>query len=203
MSSNGEKDHELVRKRLEASAAVKTAMSNDEAIVSLLATIASAIVDAYRGGHKVLICGNGGSAADAQHIAAELVGKFYLVREPLAAVALTVNTSSLTAVGNDFSFDDVFVKQAKGLGQPGDVIIGISTSGNSENVIRALDVGRDQGLVTVAFTGRSGGRIVDHAEHVLRVPSDDTPRIQEGHITAGHILCEIVERALFAPGNAP
>jgi D-sedoheptulose 7-phosphate isomerase len=198
MSNADNASRELVRARLEASAKVKTQMSQDPAIVALLADIAGRIVESLRGGGKVLICGNGGSAADAQHIAAELVGKFYLVRAPLPAVSLTTNTSSITAVGNDFSFDDIFEKQVRGLGRRGDVAIGISTSGNSENVIRALDAAREDGLVTVGFTGAKGGRLVDHADLCLRVPSDDTPRIQEAHITAGHIVCELVEAAMFA-----
>ena len=198
MSNENDTTLELVRSRLEESARVKTEMSQDIATVELLAGIAAKIVESLRAGGKVLICGNGGSAADAQHLAAELVGKFYLVRAPLPAVSLTTNTSSITAVGNDFSFDDIFVKQMRGLGRRGDVAIGISTSGNSENVIRALDAAREDGLVTVAFTGQTGGRLVDHADLCLRVPSDDTPRIQEAHITAGHIVCELVEAAMFA-----
>lgn len=188
---------DLVRTKLKESASVKELMAGDEELMSLIVTVAERIVAAYREDKKVLICGNGGSAADSQHIAAELVGKFYLNRAPLAAEALTVNTSSITAVGNDFSYDDIFLKQMQGLGRTGDVAIGISTSGNSENVIRALDAARDQGLVTVALTGSSGGKMKDHAEFCIRMPSDDTPRIQEGHITAGHIICEIVERELF------
>ncbi len=151
-----------------------------------------------RGGGKVLFCGNGGSAADSQHLAAELVGKFYLSREPLAAISLTVNTSSLTAVGNDFGYEEIFEKQMKGLGRAGDVAVGISTSGNSENVIRALDAAKTKGIVTVAFTGESGGKLADRVDYCLKIPSSDTARIQEGHITAGHIMCELVESALFA-----
>jgi D-sedoheptulose 7-phosphate isomerase len=202
MSSPDTASLEIVKARLEASAQVKAQMAQTPATVELLAEIARRIVASLRSGGKVLICGNGGSAADAQHLAAELVGKFYLVRAPLPAVSLTTNTSSITAVGNDFSFDDIFVKQMRGLGRTGDVAIGISTSGNSENVIRALDAAREDGLVTVAFTGQKGGRIGDHADLCLRIPSDDTPRIQEGHITAGHIVCELVEAAMFAKEQA-
>lgn len=188
---------ELIRQRLEESATVKQEMKADSSFVDLLNRVAQSMIDAYREGHKVLICGNGGSAADAQHIAAELVGKFYLKRDPLPAVSLTVNTSSLTAVGNDFSFNEVFVKQVQALAAKGDVVIGISTSGNSENVILALDEARRKGAISVVLTGKSGGKLKDHADYCLCIPSDDTPRIQEGHITAGHILCEIVERELF------
>jgi D-sedoheptulose 7-phosphate isomerase len=188
---------ELVRAKLTESASVKEQMAKDEEIMALIVTISERIVAAYREDKKVLIFGNGGSAADSQHIAAELVGKFYLNRAPLAAEALTVNTSSITAIGNDFSYDDIFLKQMQGLGRTGDVAIGISTSGNSENVIRALDAAKKQGLVTVALTGKSGGKLLDRVDYCLRMPSNDTPRIQEGHITAGHIICEIVERELF------
>lgn len=191
-------DTKLIRERLAESAAVKEAMRSDENIVSLLADISAEVVKAYGKGKKVILCGNGGSAADSQHITAELVGKFYLNREPLAAVSLTVNTSSITAVGNDFSYDEIFVKQMKGIGVEGDVAIGISTSGNSRNVILALDAAKEKGLVTVAFTGESGGELRDRVDYCLRVPSSDTARIQEGHITAGHIMCEIVEKTLFA-----
>ena len=187
----------LVRSRLQASARMKQQMLDDPKLVALIETIAGEMVKAYRAGNKVVFCGNGGSAADSQHLAAELVGKYYLVRDPLPAVALTVNTSSLTALGNDFSFDDVFVLQLRGIGRPGDVVVGISTSGNSANVLRALRWARQQGLVTVAFTGAGGGELAAEASYCLRVPSDDTPRIQEGHITAGHIICEIVEATLF------
>ena len=155
---------DLIKARLAESAAVKQRMIEDADLMNTLVAIADAVVAAYRRGNKVILCGNGGSAADSQHICAELNGKFYLVREPLPAVSLTVNTSSLTAVGNDFSFDEVFVKQLKGLGVKGDVAIGISTSGSSENVIRAIDVARQSGLVTVAFTGDSGGRMRDRVD---------------------------------------
>ena len=189
---------EMIVQKLVNSAEVKQKMADDDELVGLINEIADRIITAIRSGHKVILCGNGGSAADSQHIAAELVGKFYLDRDPLPAMSLTVNTSAITAVGNDFSYDDIFVKQMKGLGQAGDVAIGISTSGNSENVIRALDAAREMGIVTVAFTGAAGGRLTEHSELCLRVPSSDTPRIQEAHITAGHIVCELVERALFA-----
>ncbi len=187
----------LVRSRLRESLGVKQQMLDDPRIIELLDTISNRIIEAYRNDKKVLIFGNGGSAADSQHIAAELVGKYYLVRDPLPAIALTVNTSSLTALGNDFSYDDIFLLQMRALGRPGDVAIGISTSGNSPNVVKALQWARTKGLVTVGFTGAAGGALAEEASHCLRVPSDDTPRIQEAHITAGHIICEIVEATLF------
>lgn len=200
--SSSSTSQSLIQKRLGESASVKEAMRADSALIECLDTIATAVVETYRSGHKVLLCGNGGSAADAQHITAELVGKFYLKREPLAAISFTVNTSILTAVGNDFSYDEVFLKQAKALVQKGDVVIGISTSGNSENVILALDEARRRGAIAVGFTGRRGGKLTKHTDHCLRIPSDDTARIQEGHITAGHIMCELVEGALFGDGQA-
>jgi len=187
----------LIQARLAESTVVKETMRRDDEFTSTLASIATAVVEAYRTGNKVLLFGNGGSAADAQHIAAELVGRFYKDRKPLAAVALNANTSSMSAVANDYSFAEVFEREVKALGHPGDVAIGISTSGNSENVVRALDSAKAEGLVTVALTGSSGGRLKEGVDHCLRVPSDDTARVQEGHITAGHIMCELVENALF------
>ena len=190
----------LIIKRLKESGDMKNKIAEDPELMSVIIKIAEIIIEAYRNGKKVILFGNGGSAADAQHITAELVGKYYVDRDPLPAVALTTNTSSLTAIGNDYSFDIVFARQLKALGQKGDVVIGISTSGNSENVIQAFKVAREMGLITVGFTGKSGGKLRSVADHCLCIPSDDTPRIQEGHITIGHIICEIVERELFCSG---
>lgn len=187
----------LITKRLKDSIMVKRQIVKDVELVELISTIAEVIIKAYQDGKKVLLFGNGGSAADAQHIAAELVGKYYLNREPLPAIALTVNTSSLTAIGNDYSFNVVFAKQLEALGQEGDIAIGISTSGDSENVIQALKAAKERGLITIGFTGKDGGRLKDIVDYCLRIPSNDTPRIQEGHITIGHIVCEIVEGELF------
>ena len=190
----------LIIKRLKESGDMKNKIAEDPELMSVIIKIAEIIIEAYRNGKKVILFGNGGSAADAQHITAELVGKYYLDRDPLPAVALTTNTSSLTAIGNGYSLDIVFTRQLKALGQKGDVVIGISTSGNSENVIQAFKVAREMGLITVGFTGKSGGKLRSVADHCLCIPSDDTPRIQEGHITIGHIICEIVERELFCSG---
>ena len=187
----------LIIKRLKESEDMKNKIAEDPELMGVIIKIAEIIIEAYRNGKKVILFGNGGSAADAQHITAELVGKYYLDRDPLPAVALTTNTSSLTAIGNDYSFDIVFARQLKALGQKDDVVIGISTSGNSENVIQAFKVAREMGLITVGFTGKSGGKLRSVADHCLCIPSDDIPRIQEGHITIGHIICEIVERELF------
>jgi D-sedoheptulose 7-phosphate isomerase len=154
-------------------------------------------VKSLKSGGKVLFCGNGGSAADAQHLAAELSGKFYFDRPPLAAEALHVNTSYLTAVANDYSFDEVFLRLVKANGKKGDVLIGISTSGNSKNVVHALTTAREMGIITIGLTGGTGGDMKDLCNYLLNVPSCDTPRIQEAHIMIGHIICELVESKMF------
>ncbi len=151
----------------------------------------------FREGGKVLLCGNGGSAADAQHIAAELSGRFYKDRPALFAEALHVNTSYLTAVANDFGYEEVFARLVTGMGKPGDLLIGLSTSGESENVLRAVQTARSRQLFTVGMTGAGGGRLSAHCDLWIGVPSDDTPRIQEAHLLIGHIVCELVERDLF------
>jgi D-sedoheptulose 7-phosphate isomerase len=185
---------EEIRSRIEESARVKNSLLGQVDLLRLLALLWAATI---RAGGKVLFFGNGGSAADAQHLVCELAGRFYLERRPAAAVALTVNTSSLTAIGNDYGFEQVFSRQLEGIARAGDAAVGISTSGNSPNVILALQKARELGLVTVGFTGRGGGRMREHCDHLLEIDSGETPRIQEGHILAGHILCELVERELF------
>lgn len=156
------------------------------------------LVRALRAGRKALLCGNGGSAADAQHFAAELVGRFYLDRAPLPAIALTTDTSLLTAVANDFGYDVVFSKQVEALGRKGDVLVAISTSGNSPNVLRAAEAARGRGLVVIALTGGSGGKLAPLADVLLNVPGrETTPRVQEAHLVAEHVICELVEAALF------
>lgn len=162
-----------------------------------IAQVAETIAHALRNGRKVLFFGNGGSAADAQHLAAELVGRFGPDRSPLAAISLATDTSALTALGNDYGYDQVFARQLQALGQAGDVAIGISTSGNSPSILSALDVARAKGLFTVGFTGSTGGKMIDRAEVLFRVPSRQTPRIQETHIMLGHIICDLVDRELF------
>lgn len=187
---------ELIKKRLEESSKVKIDMINDNKIIKVIEEIANIIIDCYKKGNKVVIFGNGGSAADAQHIAAELVGKFKLERKALCAIALNTNTSIITAIANDYEFGKIFERQIEGIVNKGDVVIGISTSGNSENVIKGLLKAKEKDAIAIAFTGKSGGKIKNIANIVLQVPSDDTPRIQEAHITAGHIICEIVEKEL-------
>jgi D-sedoheptulose 7-phosphate isomerase len=186
----------LVHKRIQENLAVKQALLRDREFIRLVVQVAAVITETLRQGHKVLLFGNGGSAADAQHIAAELVGRYRRERPVWPALALTVNTSSLTAVGNDYSFETVFSRQVEALGCRGDVANGISTSGNSVNVLRALHTARPKGLVTVGLTGRSGGKMKGASDYCICVSSDETARIQEGHILVGHIVCEIVEQAL-------
>ena len=160
-------------------------------------TAARCMATCFAGGHKLLIFGNGGSAADAQHIAAEFVNRFSVERRPLPALALSTDTSILTSISNDYSFDEVFSKQIKALGRKDDVVLGISTSGNSKNVILAVETARDMGLYTVGLTGCGGGELARCCDLALIVDSRATPRIQETHITAGHVLCELVDRTLF------
>jgi len=187
----------LTRSRVEESIATKQRLLEnlDEVVAA-----AHMLVSAYRSGSKVLVFGNGGSAADAQHIAAELVGRFHIDRPALAAVALNVNTSSLTAIGNDYGYDEVFARQVEAFGRTGDLAVALSTSGNSRNVIEGIRRARELGLNTIALTGKGGGCMRDLVDCCIAVPSSETPRIQESHILIGHVLCEIVERELFG-GN--
>jgi D-sedoheptulose 7-phosphate isomerase len=182
---------------IEASIATKKAMLSDSQIVATVAKVSEILVKALKQGNKALLFGNGGSAADAQHIAADLVGRFAFNRPALPALALSVNTSSVTAIGNDYGFDQVFSRQLEALARAGDVAIGISTSGNSANVLRAMSTARKMGLHTIALTGRTGGKLRNTADHCICVPSDDTPRIQECHTLIGHIISELVEREIF------
>ncbi len=182
------------------SIATKQEILSNTTLLETLQAVADAIVHCYKNGGKVLMCGNGGSAADAQHLAAELSGRFYFDRDPLEAEALHVNSSYVTAVANDYSYNDIYSRYVKGVGKPGDVIIGLSTSGNSENIVRAMEVAKSKGMVTVGMTGEAGGKMKSLSDFLLNVPSTVTPRIQESHIMMGHIFCEIVEDELF--GNS-
>lgn len=170
---------------------------------AMVEAIAEACIGAIRGGGKVMFCGNGGSAADAQHLAAELIGRYKLERAAIPAIALTTDTSILTALGNDYGYETVFARQVQGLGKSGDVLVGISTSGNSRNVLLAMEEARKQGMVTVAFTGAGGGQMALDADFALKVPSSVTNHIQEMHITCGHLICELVERALAGGADEP
>lgn len=173
----------------------------DPEILEKIDIITSKIVETYRNNGKVVFFGNGGSASDAQHLSAELVGKLKIDRPMLNSMALNVNTSIITAVANDFSYDEVFSRQIEFLVDKKDVVVGLSTSGNSNNVIKAIETAKSKGSLTVGFTGKSGGRLKNHVDILLNVPSDNTQRIQEMHITVGHIICEIVEKELFGKGG--
>ncbi len=183
-----------VRAQLAESARLKVWLA--ENLADRLAAAARLVAEALRRGNKVMFCGNGGSAADSQHLAAELVGRYRRNRPGLAALALTVDTSALTAIGNDFGFEEVFRRQVEALGRPGDVLVAISTSGRSPNVLRAVEAARALGLKTVGLTGKDGGPLAGLVDVALVVPSEDTARIQECHITLGHILCDLVEAEL-------
>lgn len=184
-------------KIIRESIAVKEAICKDEKLVQAIHQVANVITAVFRQGHKVLFCGNGGSAADAQHLAAEFSGRFYRDREPLYAEALHCNSSYMTAVGNDYGYDQVYSRIIRGIGQEGDVLVGISTSGNSVNILEAYKAAKEKGMIIVSMTGQSGGKMRDGSDYLLNIPSSDTPRIQESHITIGHIICEIVENSLF------
>ncbi len=182
---------------IEASIAAKQSLLRSQEVVSTIAKVSGILVDALKQGNKVLLFGNGGSAADAQHIAADLVGRFAFDRPALPALALSVNSSCLTAIGNDYGFDRVFSRQLEALARHGDVAIGISTSGNSLNVQNAMSVAKKIGLHTVALTGSTGGHLRNIVDHCIYVPSNETPRIQECHILIGHIISELVEQEIF------
>lgn len=180
-----------------ASIAVKTTLLSDEALLDTLEKVVNVIVAAYKAGERLFFCGNGGSAADAQHLAAEFTGRFYKDRLSLPAEALHCNTSYLTAVGNDYGFDDIYARMIKGTARTGDVLIGFSTSGNSPNIVKAFEAAKEKGVVTIAYTGSSGGILKNYSDYLLNVPSSDTPRIQECHILLGHLMCEFVEERFF------
>lgn len=182
---------------IESSIHAKQLLLEDNELLERIAGAAEAVVQCYRADGKVLLCGNGGSAADAQHIAAELTGRFYYDRPPLFAEALHVNTSYVTAVANDYGYDEIYARYINAAGKKGDVFIGLSTSGNSPNVLKALRAAKNKGMATVVFTGKTGGELGELADFKLNMPSTDTPRIQECHILVGHILCEWVEKTIF------
>lgn len=172
-------------------------LANDRYACDKLERVAQICSAAINEGNKIMLCGNGGSAADAQHIAAELVGRFEISRPGLAAIALTTDTSILTAVGNDYGYENVFARQMEAIGKSGDVLIAISTSGNSKNILNAVAKAAAGQIKTIGFTGRDGGELAPMCDIVLKMPSDRTSRIQESHILCGHIICELIEKALF------
>jgi D-sedoheptulose 7-phosphate isomerase len=196
MSQTNDFEHR-VSELIEASIATKQSLLGSQGIVLMVAKVSEILVSALKQGNKALLFGNGGSAADAQHIAAELVGRFAFDRPALPALALSVNSSCVTAIGNDYGFDRVFSRQLEALARSGDVAFGISTSGNSPNVSLALTTARSMGLHTIALTGRTGGSLLNKVDHCICVPSEETPRIQECHILIGHIISELVERGIF------
>ena len=186
-----------IEKIIHDSIDVKQAILNDKDLLGKICSFKDTIISTYRNGGKVLFCGNGGSAADAQHIAAELSGRFYLDRKPLYAEALHCNTSYITSVSNDYGFDNVYSRAVEAYGRKGDVLVGITTSGNSANVLNAFEKAREIGVSTIAMTGDDGGKIAPLSDLLINVPSKCTPRIQEAHIMIGHIVCELVEKELF------
>jgi D-sedoheptulose 7-phosphate isomerase len=186
-----------IKNLIQASIDVKLQVLNDAALQERLSACVDAIEAAFKNGNKVLFCGNGGSAADAQHLAAEFSGRFYIDREALPAEALHVNTSYITAVANDYSYDVVYSRMIQGIGRKGDVLIGLSTSGNSTNIIKAFETARTKGMITIGFTGETGGKMKELSDWLINVPSTDTPRIQESHILLGHIICQLVEEKYF------
>lgn len=192
---------EMVKKIIQASIETKQQVLKNEELLKSICDIVNLITEAFRNGHRVFFCGNGGSAADAQHLAAEFSGRFYKDRKALPAEALHCNTSYLTAVANDYGYDSVYSRMIDGIGQKGDVLVGLSTSGNSENIIRAFTVAKGKGMTTVAFTGESGGQLKTISNYLINIPSTDTPRIQESHIMVGHIICELVEKKIFNTPN--
>jgi D-sedoheptulose 7-phosphate isomerase len=180
-----------------ASIEVKQQILNDAGFLQKIETVIDVVTNAFRNGKKVLFCGNGGSAADAQHLAAEFSGRFYKDRKALPSEALHCNTSYLTAVANDYSYDIIYARLVEGTCEKGDVLIGLSTSGNSKNILNAFAAAKEKGVITIGLTGAGGGKMKDVSDYLFNVPSDDTPRIQESHILIGHIICELVEAEIF------
>jgi len=189
-----------IKNQIKKSYETKLAIYENEELLNKIEEVSKLCVELYKGDKKTILAGNGGSAADAQHIAAEMVGRYGFDRPSLPSLALTTDTSALTAIGNDYGYDKVFSRQLEGMGQSGDIFIGISTSGNSKNIINAFDSAKEKGITTVALVGKDGGEMAKIADIALVVPSDSTPRIQESHILIGHIICDIIEKEIFADG---
>jgi D-sedoheptulose 7-phosphate isomerase len=189
-----------IKDQIKKSYETKQTIYENEDLLNKIEKVAQMCVELYRGDKKTMLAGNGGSAADAQHIAAELVGRYGFDRPSIPSLALTTDTSNLTAIGNDYGYDQVFSRQLEGMGQKGDIFIGISTSGNSVNIVKAFQSAKQKGITTVALTGRDGGEMAKLADVALVVPSNSTPRIQEAHILIGHILCDIIEKEIFGDG---
>ena len=190
--------HYLIKRNISDSIKIKQEQLQNNDIMVDIIKVADLIVEAFNKGNKLLLCGNGGSAADAQHLAAEFSGKYYLNRPPLHAEALHTDTSFMTAVSNDFSFDEVYARLIQGIGKQGDILIGMSTSGNSKNVIKALEEAKKKNIITIGFTGKANGNMKSYCDYLINIPSDDTPRVQECHLMLGHAICELVEKELFS-----
>jgi D-sedoheptulose 7-phosphate isomerase len=188
---------EKIRNIIEASIETKQKILQDQSLLIAIEKVVEVITSAFKNGNRIYFCGNGGSASDAQHLAAEFSGRFYKDRKALPAEALHCNTSYLTAVANDYGYDVVYSRMIDGIGQVGDVLIGLSTSGNSDNIIKAFEAAKKKGMINIAFTGEKGGKMKEMADHLINVPSNDTPRIQESHITIGHVICQLVEEKYF------
>ncbi|HEV2481828.1 MAG TPA: SIS domain-containing protein [Puia sp.] len=180
------------------SLAVKNQVLKDQRLIGVVSDIVTLIVDRFREGKHLYFCGNGGSAADAQHLAAEFSGRFYINRDALPSEALHCNTSYLTAVANDFSYDVIYSRLIKGIGKPRDILVGMSTSGNSANIIKAFETAREKGITTIGMTGEGGGKMKVLSDYIIEIPSKNTPRIQEGHMLLGHIICQLVEEQFFS-----
>lgn len=191
-----------IKEIIQASIDTKQKVLESEDLLNTVCEVVNIIVTAFKNGNRVYFCGNGGSAADAQHLAAEFSGRFYTDRKALPAEALHCNTSYLTAVANDYGYDVVYSRMIDGIGEKGDVVIGLSTSGNSPNIVKAFEVAREKGIATVAFTGLTGGQMKSASDYLINIPSTDTPRIQECHITLGHIICQLVEAKIFTPAKS-
>lgn len=188
-----------IKEIINSSIETKQKLLANETLLKTICDTIEVIVNAFKNNKRVYFCGNGGSAADAQHLAAEFSGRFYKNRKALPAEALHCNTSYITAVANDYSFDDIYSRLIDGIGEAGDVLVGLSTSGNSTNIIKAFETARKKEMITVGFTGESGGKMNPLSDHLINIPSTDTPRIQESHIMIGHIICELVEEKYFTP----
>lgn len=191
---------QFINGQIEKSFQIKQAILSDTQLTELIRIVSEKTIEVYKNGGKTLIAGNGGSAADAQHIAGEFVSKFYFDRPGLASIALTTDTSILTAIGNDYGYEKLFSRQIEANGVSGDLFIGISTSGNSKNVVEALKSCKEKGITTVGLTGMNGGQMDELCDYCIKVPSTETPRIQEAHILIGHIICAVVEESLFGKG---
>jgi D-sedoheptulose 7-phosphate isomerase len=189
---------EKIKNIIQASIETKQLVLENEGLLKTIEAVVNAIATAFKNGNRVYFCGNGGSAADAQHLAAEFSGRFYTDRKALPAEALHCNTSYLTAVANDYSYDVIYSRMIDGIGLPGDILVGLSTSGNSGNIIKAFEVAKEKGITTVALTGLTGGQMKALSNHLINIPSADTPRIQESHIMVGHIICQLVEEKIFS-----